>query len=122
MIDTDGAVTSLIDDYNMAPQGIRIVPDVISNYIPWIIFIIGLSIGTLIGIGIIYKYLKSKFIGAQPVSAEKKITQPKKVIKKKKVKPEKIDEELKKEEIVEVIPEKAEEKEELPKRKIKRTL
>jgi len=122
VIDTDGAVTSLIDDYNMAPQGIRIVPDVLSIYIPWIIFIIGLSIGTLIGIGIIYKYLKSKFIRTQPVSAEKKTTQPKKVIKKKKVKPEKIDEESKKEEIVEVIPEKAEEKEELPKRKIKRTL
>ena len=61
VIDIDGAVTSLIDDYDMAPQGIRIVPDVLSNYIPWILFGGGLSIGALVGIGIIYTYFKSKY-------------------------------------------------------------
>ncbi len=122
VIDTDGAVTSLIDDYDMAPQGIRIVPDVLSNYIPWIVFIGGLGIGALVGIGLLYTYFKSKNIGRQPVPAEKKTIQPKKPIKKKKVKTKKIDEESKKEEPVEVKHEKAEEKEELPKRKIKRKL
>lgn len=122
VIDTDGAVTSLIDDYDMAPQGIRIVPDVLSNYIPWIVFIGGLSIGALVGIGIIYTYFKSKFIGRQLVSAEKKTIQSKKPIKKKKVKTKMIDEESKKKETEEVKHEEAEEKEGLPKRKIKRKL
>ena len=122
VIDTDGAVTSLIDDYDMAPQGIRIVPDVVSSYIPWIVFIFGVSIGVLVGIGIIYKYFKSKYLGIQPVSAEKKKIQPKKAIAKKKVKPKIIDEETKKKETIEVKSEKADEKEELPKRKIKRKL
>ncbi|MCK4379998.1 MAG: hypothetical protein KAW51_02600 [Candidatus Lokiarchaeota archaeon] len=122
VIDTDGAVTSLIDDYDMAPQGIRIVPDVLSNYIPWIVFGGGLSIGALVGIGIIYTYFKSKYRGIRPVSAEKKTIKPKKPIKKKKVKTKIIDEESKKKEPVEVTLEKAEENEELPKRKIKRKL
>ncbi|MFX1297567.1 MAG: hypothetical protein ACFFD2_22295 [Promethearchaeota archaeon] len=122
VIDTDGAVTSLIDDYDMAPQGIRIVPDVIGNYIPWIVFIFGLSIGVLVGIGIIYKYFKSKFIGTQPVSAEKNTIQPKKAITKKKVKPKSIEDDSKKKEIIEEKTEKVEEKEGFPKRKIKRKL
>ncbi|NVM36121.1 MAG: hypothetical protein HWN81_11035, partial [Candidatus Lokiarchaeota archaeon] len=122
VIDIDGAVTSLIDDYDMAPQGITIVPDVLSNYIPWIVFISGLSIGVLIGIGIIYTYFKLKIIGIQPVSAEKKTIQSKKPIKKKKVKTKKIDEDSKKKETVEVKHEEAEEKEGLPKRKIRRKL
>ncbi len=122
VIDTDGAVTSLIDDYDMAPQGIRIVTDVLSNYIPWILFIGGLSIGALVGIGIIYTYFKSKFRGIKPVSAEKKTIKPKKPIIKKKVKPKIVDEESKKKETDEVKHEETEEKEGLPKRKIKRKL
>ncbi len=122
VIDTDGAVTSLIDDYDMAPQGIRIVPDVLSNYIPWIVFIGGLSIGALVGIGIIYTYFKSKFIGRQPVSAEKKTIQSKKPIKKKKVKTQIIDKESEKEETAEVKYEEEDEKEGVSTRKIKRKL
>ncbi len=122
VIDTDGAVTSLIDDYNIAPQEIRIVPDILSNYIPWIVFFSGISIGVLVGIGIIVLYYKSKFIGRQPISADKKTIPSKKSIKKKKVKVETIDEKSKNEEIIETKDEKEEEQDGVSTRKIKRKL
>ncbi|MFX1501503.1 MAG: hypothetical protein ACFFDH_11125 [Promethearchaeota archaeon] len=123
VIDTDGAVTSLIDDYNMAPQGIRIVPDVISNYIPWFILFTGISIGMLIGIGIVYKYFKSKFIGQKPIKTDKKTIQSKKSIKQKKVKTKLADEESMEKEVEEKTDEMEEEQEEgVTTRKIKRKL
>ncbi|MFW9990246.1 MAG: hypothetical protein ACFFC3_16520, partial [Candidatus Odinarchaeota archaeon] len=122
VIDTDGAVTSLIDDYNIAPQGIRIVPDVLSNYIPWIAFFSGISIGLLIGIGIIVLYYKSKFIGRQPIPTDKKTIPSKKAIKKKKVKVEVPDDESKNKETEELKDEKEEEQDMGSTRKIKRKL
>lgn len=122
VIDSDGAVTSLIDDYNMAPQVIRIIPDVLSNYLPWIIFFFGLIIGILGGVGIIYRYFKSKYVESQPIPPKKKEIRPKKSIAKKKGKPEPIKKELEEKEIEELKPEKEEEKEEVPKRKIRRKL
>jgi len=121
VIDSDGAVTSLIDDYNMAPQGIRVIPDVLSNYLPWIVFFFGLTIGLLAGTGILYRYFKSKFVESQAPPPKKKEALPKKPLTKKKVKAKQIKEEeeiLKKEEL------EAEEgeKEGVPKRKIKRKL
>jgi PKD repeat protein len=121
VIDSDGAVTSLIDDYNMAPQGIRVIPDVLSNYLPWIVFFFGLTIGLLAGMGILYRYFKSKFVESQAPPPKKKEALPKKPLTKKKVKAKQIKEEeeiLKKEEL------EAEEgeKEGVPKRKIKRKL
>ena len=122
VIDTDGTVISLIDDYDMAPQGIRIVPDVLSGYISWIVFFVGLIIGVLAGIGVIYKYFKSKYGESQAVSPKRRETTSKKQVSKKKVKTKIVEEELKEEERKESIPEKEELKEGAPKRKIKRKL
>ena len=122
VIDTDGTVTSLIDDYDMAPQGIRIIPDVLSSYLPWIVFFVGLIIGVLAGIGVIYKYFKSKFGESQAVSPKKRETTSKKQVPKKKVKPKIVEEDLKEKDSKESIPEKEELKEGAPKRKIKRKL
>ena len=122
VIDSDGTVTSLIDDYNMAPQGIRIIPDVLSIYLPWIVFFLGLGIGILAGVGSIYKYFKSKFVESQVVPPKKKEIPSKKPIAKKKVKPKQIKKEIEEKEIEELKPEKEEEKEGVPKRKIKRKL
>ena len=116
VIDSDGAVTSLIDDYNMAPQGITIIPDVLSNFIPWIVFFLGIGIGLLMGIGSIYRYFKSKYGESQLISPKKK-----EIPTKKKVKAKPIKKEHEKIETEEIESEK-EEKEEVPKRKIKRQL
>ncbi len=116
VIDTDGAVIGLIDDYDKAPQGIVIIPDVISIYIPWVVFFAGLGIGILVGVGIIYSYFKSKIMDIP----KSKRTEPRKISLKKKPKKEK--EELKEEELEEIKPTKEVEKEEIPKRKIKRKL
>lgn len=118
VIDSDGAVTSLTKDYNLAPQGIRIIPDILSNFMPWIGFFFGLGIGILVGIGSIYKYFKSKAQATPP--SKKEILTKKKPIKKK-AKAKLIKEEPEKKEIEEIEPPK-EEKEEFPKRKIKRKL
>ncbi|MHA2392369.1 MAG: hypothetical protein ACXAEX_10365 [Promethearchaeota archaeon] len=72
VIDSDGEIISLIDDYDMAPQGITIVPDVLSTYMPWISFIFGIILGILAGIGLLFKHYKSKFILSQPTSPKKK--------------------------------------------------
>jgi hypothetical protein len=117
VIDSDGAITSLIDDYDKAPQAIRIIPDVLSNYLLWIILFVGMAIGVLVGMGIIYSYLKFKFVESAP--SRKKEISPKKI--KEKVKTKESKEEPKKKEIEEPDLEK-EEKEEIPKRKIKRKL
>ncbi|UCD01580.1 MAG: hypothetical protein JSV23_00715 [Promethearchaeota archaeon] len=118
VIDSDGAITSLTDDFNLAPQGIRIVPDVLSEYLPWIVFFIGVCIGILAGIGSIYKYFKSKFGESQVVSPKAKEMPPKKPPTKKKVKVKTPKEEPEKKEIEEIKPE----KEGILKRKIKRKL
>lgn len=122
VIDSDGAITSLTDDYDKAPQGIRIIPDVLSNYLPWILFFIGISLGILIGVGSIYKYFKSKFGEPEAISPEKKKIITKKPLTRKKLKAKPSREEFEKEEIEERRPIEEEEKKEVPKRKIKRKL
>jgi len=122
VIDSDGAVTSLIDDYDKAPQGIRIIPDVLSNFLLWILFFAGLGIGILSGIGIIYGYFKTKFGESQNIIHKKKETSTKKTFHKKKEKSKSIKEELEEKEIEEIELVKDEEKEGIPKRKIKRKL
>ncbi|MFX1573056.1 MAG: hypothetical protein ACFFB0_09925 [Promethearchaeota archaeon] len=120
VFDSDGAVTSLIDDYDMAPQAIRIIPDVISAYVPWIAFSIGLLLGVIASIGGIHKYFKSKFIASEEMKSKKTKETTKKslILKKEKQKP--IIEEMKQEQAVGL--EEKEEKEKIPKRKIKRKL
>jgi len=122
VVDSDGAVTSLIDDYDKAPQGITIIPDVLSNFLPWILFFAGLSIGILSGIGIIYGYFKTKFRESQKTIHKKKETTTKKAFPKKKEKSKSNKEELEEKEIEEFELYKDEEKEGIPKRKIKRKL
>ncbi|MFX1311210.1 MAG: hypothetical protein ACFFHD_01175 [Promethearchaeota archaeon] len=119
VIDTDGAITSLIDDYDMAPQAITIIPDVISAYIPWITFSIGLILGILASIGITYKYFKSKFIESKETKPKKTKQVIKTAITEKKEKERQVKGEIKEE--AKGLEEK-EEKEKIPKRKIKRKL
>ena len=121
VIDSDGAIVSLTEDYDKAPQGIRIVSDLISYYLLWILFFAGLTIGILVGVGLIYGYFKTKFRDSQKVISKKKEIHTGKDLskKRKKSKPskEKIEEEIEEFEI-----KKDEEKEETPQRKIKRKL
>lgn len=119
VIDSDGTVISLTDDYDKAPQGIRIIPDIISYYLPWILFFGGISFGLLLGIVAAYSYFKSRG-EPQRITPKKKEMSAKKPSIKKKLKAKPIKEEPEKKEIEELKPEK--EKEEVPQRKIKRKL
>jgi hypothetical protein len=60
VIDSDGAVVSLTDDYDKAPQAIQIIPDVVSYYLPWILIFGGVILGILLGIIATYSYFKSR--------------------------------------------------------------
>lgn len=122
VIDTDGEITSLVDDYNLAPQEIKIIPDVLSTYLPWITFFVGLFLGVLAGIGGIYKYYKSKYVAPRAITPKKKEITPKKSLVKKKEKLKPTKKEVKKKEAEELEPETEEEKESVPQRKIKRKL
>ncbi|MFX1278646.1 MAG: hypothetical protein ACFFA3_04465 [Promethearchaeota archaeon] len=120
VIDSDGAVTSLTDDYDKAPQAITIIPDTLSTLLPWLLFIIGILIGILISIGLTFRYYRSKMVDSKTISTKKKDTSSKKKPKSKDLKEEQpteppeteIKEELKFEK----------EEEGAPKRKIKRKL
>jgi hypothetical protein len=119
VIDYDGAITSLTDDYDMAPQAITIIPDALSTYLPWIIFIIGLVLGILISIGLASRHYKLKMGDTKAGSSSKKDTPTKRILRRKEekeVEPEQILEE----EIEDITPKKEEEG--IPKRKIKRKL
>jgi hypothetical protein len=118
VIDSDGAITSLIDDYDKAPQAITIIPDRLSDYLPWIIFILGLILGILISVGLAYRHFKSKAIDSKSITPkEKEISSRKPLGKKKEKKTEEI---VEKKDTQEKTPEKEEER--IPKRKIKRKL
>ncbi|MHA2007058.1 MAG: hypothetical protein ACXABO_05675 [Promethearchaeota archaeon] len=118
--DSDGAVTSLIDDYDRAPQAITIIPEVLGTYLPWIAFIGGIIIGILVGIGIVIKHYKSKLLRQQPTVSKKKEITSKKLVKKKE---ETIQgKETLEKDIEETKLEKEDKKEKIPERKIKRKL
>ena len=120
VIDDDRATTSLIDDYDLAPQAITIIPDALSTYLPWIIFIIGLILGILVSIGIVSRRYKLKMGDPKAGSSKKKAISSKKIIKRKEEKEEEPEEIQEKEKIEEIAPKK--EEEDVPKRKIKRKL
>ena len=120
VIDDDRATTSLIDDYDMAPQAITIIPDTLSTYLPWIIFIIGLILGILVSIGIVSRRYKLRMGDPKDGSSKKKAISSKKIIKRKEEKEEEPEEIQEKEKIEEIAPKK--EEEDVPKRKIKRKL
>lgn len=121
VIDSDGSITGLGSDYNMAPQAITIIPDVLSALLPWIALIIGLVVGIVAGVGAGYYRFKSKFVESQGVSVKKKAPAQKKPSPKKKpqAKLEPIDKET--EEKPKVY-EKKDSEEKPPQRKIKRRL
>ncbi len=121
VIDSDGAVVSLTDDYSKAPQAIRIIPDVISYYLPWILIFGGVSLGLLLGIVATYSYFKSRS-EVQRITPKKKEITDRKPVTKKKIKGKPSKEEPEKKEIEEVTPEKEKDKEDMPQRKIKRKL
>ena len=109
--DSDGGRTTLTSDYGTAPQQIRVIPDILSDVLPWIALVIGIILGLIIGTGVAYKLLKKKIEkGFEPKKA------PEEEKKKSKGKKEKAPEEVKEE-----AKEEEEEEEVKPsKRKIKR--
>ncbi|MFX0080766.1 MAG: hypothetical protein ACFE94_03340 [Candidatus Hodarchaeota archaeon] len=118
VIDSDGVIISLIDDYDKAPQAITIIPDRLSDYLPWIIFFLGLILGILISVGLVYRHFKSKMIDSKAVLPKKKEISPKKPSEKKKV--EQVKEIVEEKDTIEKTPEQKEER--VPKRRIKRRL
>ena len=114
-VDSDGATTSLLDDYNLGPQSITIIPDVLSNFLPWTAFIIGTILGILVGVGLAFRHYKSKFADT-PTTPQKKQTSKKKQQK------EEITKKITEEESKEIKPDKEAEKKPSTKRKIKRKL
>ncbi len=64
--DTDGATVGLSDNFNSAPQEITVIPDTLSDVLPWIMLIIGLIIGILVATGITYYTMKSKMLIYKP--------------------------------------------------------
>jgi hypothetical protein len=122
VIDSDGVVISLIDDYDKAPQGVSIIPDVLTEYLPWILFFLGIGLGALLGVGSTFKFYKSKYGEPEAISPEKKKRIPKKAAFNKREKAKPLEEELKEREVEEIKSKKEEEKDIVPKRKIKRKL
>ncbi|MFX1377476.1 MAG: hypothetical protein ACFFA4_00130 [Promethearchaeota archaeon] len=121
VIDSDGAIVSLTDDYDKAPQGIRIIPDVVSYYLPWILFFGGITFGLLLGIVVAYSYMKSRR-DTQKITPKKKEIPAKKQIAQKRLKTKSSIQEPEKKATEEFTKEKEKEKEEFPQRKIKRKL
>jgi len=119
VVDSDGDIASLIDDYNMSPQAITIIPDVLSEYLPWIVFIIGIIFGLLAGVAVIYKHFKSKFYRTQSAPAKTKKTPLKKLSKDKKEKTKPVKEPTEEESEEEIV---KSEEESVTHRKIKRKL
>ncbi|MFX0028621.1 MAG: hypothetical protein ACFE8B_05395 [Candidatus Hermodarchaeota archaeon] len=120
VIDHDGAITSLIDDYDMAPQAITIIPDALSGILPWIIFFVGLIIGILAGIGIASRRYKLKISESKTTTPKKKKFTPKRIFKRNEEKEKQPEDLVVKEELENEIPETEEES--IPRRKIKRKL
>jgi len=110
--DSDGSTINLSSDYGLAPQQITIIANTLENLMPWIMLIIGIVAGLLIGVALAYKLLKSRK-GIKGPSEEEAVSEE--IPQKKKRKAEKPKEEPE---------EKEEEKEEKKpsKRKIKRKL
>ncbi|MFW9970795.1 MAG: hypothetical protein ACFFDF_11415 [Candidatus Odinarchaeota archaeon] len=119
VIDTDGTIVSLIDDYDKAPQGIRIIPDIVGYYLPWILLFGGLGFGLLLGVVTTFSYFRAKREPQSITSKTEESVVKKKIIKKREKK-RAIKEEPEEKETEELKPEK--EKEEIPQRKIKRKL
>ena len=118
--DIDGATTYLNSDYGLAPQQISLIPDLLTPILPWIGFAVGVAIGVLVGMGLLYKTFKSKYIKSKDTTPKKPSS--KKISKKPKTKPSKKDVVKVKEEDAKVEPQETKEILKEPQRKIKRKL
>ncbi len=120
--DTDGETTDLDDDFDTGPQQITVVPDLISDILPWITLVVGSIIGIIVGIGVGYHTGKSKYAKYKPLEEKIPIKKEKKPAKKPTeekptpAKPKRVEKEIEK------VSEKEEPKKPAPKRKIKRKL
>jgi hypothetical protein len=83
--DVDGATTRLHSDYGLAPQEINIIPDLITPALPWIALAIGLLIGFLAGVGILYKKFRTSSAEVKEVTSKKPSKASKTAPSKKKV-------------------------------------
>lgn len=117
--DVDGDTTSVSSDFGLGPQEITIIPDLLTPALPWIGFAIGLIVGILASIGIVYMRMKSKYRALQDKIDKKERDEKKsKKSKPKPPKTESIDEEeAEEQESKEAVESKAE-----PQRKIRRKL
>jgi hypothetical protein len=115
--DKDGDITYLSSDIGLGPQEINIIPDVLTPVLPFFGLAIGLIIGFLAGMGLLFRKFKSKYEEGKEISSKKAEKKPKQ--EKKEVKDEEI--ELKEPEIKEE-PKESEEFKQLAQRTIKRKL
>jgi len=118
--DVDGAITYLASDYGLAPQELRVIPDLLTPILPWIGVAIGVAIGVLVGAGLLYKIFKGKSIELKDTGPKKPTS--KKISKKPKTKPSKKEVVKVKEEDAKVEPQETKEIPKEPQRKIKRKL
>ena len=115
--DFDGNTTYLNSDINLGPQELTIIPDLLTPVLPWIAFVVGLIIGLLGAIGILYRKFKSKY------EDTKELTPKKPIIEKKAKKEQKEVKELKEPEEKESAESKeTEETTQITQRRIKRKL
>jgi len=116
--DIDGATTYLNSDFDLAPQEINIIPDLITPILPWISFSIGIMLGVLAGVGVLYKKFKTKSMDLKKTPSKKSSLQkPAKKAKSDSSSKKDEEEKIEKAEVREVEPPSKE-----PQRKIKRKL
>jgi len=116
--DIDGATTYLNSDFGLAPQEINVLPDLLTPILPWIGFSIGIILGVLVGVGILYKKFKPKSVELKKAPSKKSAPQkPAKKVKSVPSRKKDVEEEIEKDEVQEVEPSSKE-----PQRKIKRKL
>ena len=116
--DNDGATTHLNSDFDLGPQEINIVPDLLTPILPWISFSIGIILGVLAGVGILYKKFKTKSMDLKKTPSKKSTKQkPARKVKPDSSRKKDEEEKIEKVEVREVEPPSKE-----PQRKIKRKL
>jgi len=116
--DIDGATTHLNSDFDLGPQEINVVPDLLTPILPWISFSIGIIFGVLAGVGILYKKFKTKSLDFKKTPSKKAPQQkPAKKVKPDSSRKKDEEEKIEKAEVREVKPPSKE-----PQRKIKRKL
>lgn len=116
--DIDDATTYLNSNFDLAPIEINILPDLLTPILPWISLLIGIILGVLVGVGILYKKFKPKSVELKKAPSKKSAPQkPAKKVKPVPSRKKDVEEEIEKDEVQEVEPSSKE-----PQRKIKRKL